>query len=102
MVGRWQGGSRGRECVCVSVSICVGFPGGRFPLNGLRHLGNSGNGGTTLEFLSPFLWRAPPLEMGRELWEILKDREAWPVAVHEVAKSQTQLRKQVEQQQREK
>ena len=37
-----------------------------------------------------------------KLWEILKDREAWPVAVHEVAKSQTQLRKQVEQQQREK
>ena len=28
--------------------------------------GGSGNGGTTLEFLSPFLWRAPPLEMRRE------------------------------------
>ena len=27
----------------------------RFPWNGLRHLGDSGNGGTTLEFLSPFL-----------------------------------------------
>ena len=26
-------------------------------------LGDSENGGTTLEFLSPFLWRAPPLEM---------------------------------------
>ena len=25
--------------------------------------------GTTLEFLSPFLWRAPPLEMRRELGE---------------------------------
>ena len=37
-----------------------------------------------------------------KLWEILKGREAWPAAVHEVAKSQTQLRKQVEQQQREK
>ena len=24
---------------------------------------DSGNGGTTLEFLSPFLWSAPPLEM---------------------------------------
>ena len=34
-----------------------------FPWNGLRHLGDSGNGGTTLEFLSPFLWRAPPLEV---------------------------------------
>ena len=25
--------------------------------------GVSGSGGTTLEFLSPFLWKAPPLEM---------------------------------------
>ena len=25
--------------------------------------------GRTLEFLSPFLWRAPPLEMRREHWE---------------------------------
>ena len=41
----------------------------RFPWNGLRHLGDSGNGGTTLEFLSPFLWRAPPLEMQRERGE---------------------------------
>ena len=29
-------------------------------------MGDSVNGGTTLEFLSPFLWRAPPLEMRRE------------------------------------
>ena len=29
-------------------------------------MGVSGNGGTTLEFLSPFLWRAPLLDM---LWE---------------------------------
>ena len=35
----------------------------RFPWNGLSHLGDSGNGGTTLEFLSPVLWSAPPLEM---------------------------------------
>ena len=41
----------------------------RFPWNGLRHLGDSGNGGTTLEFLSPFLWRAHPPEMGRECRE---------------------------------
>ena len=45
----------------------------RFPWNGLRHLGNSGNGGTTLEFLSPFLWRAPPLEMRREGQEFFPD-----------------------------
>ena len=40
--------------------------GNRFPWNGLRHLGDSGNGGTTLEFLSPFLWIAPTLEMRRD------------------------------------
>ena len=45
----------------------------RFPWNGLRHLGDSGNGGTTLDFLSPFLWRAPPLEMGRKRQEFFPD-----------------------------
>ena len=40
-----------------------------FPWNGLRHLGDSGNGGTTLELLSPFLWRAPPLEKRLERGE---------------------------------
>ena len=45
----------------------------RFPWNGLRHLGDSGNGGTTLEFLSPFLWRAPPLEMQQEPREFFPD-----------------------------
>ena len=41
--------------------------------NGLRHLGDSGNGGTTLEFLWPFLWRALPLEMRRERQEFFPD-----------------------------
>ena len=45
----------------------------RFRWNGLRHLGDSGNGGTTLEFLSPFLWRAPPIEMRRERRELFPD-----------------------------
>ena len=34
---------------------------------------DNGNGGTTLNFLSPFLWRAPPLEMGRERREFFPD-----------------------------
>ena len=45
----------------------------RFHWNGLRQQGDSGNGGTTLEFLSPFLWRAPPLEMRRQLRESFPD-----------------------------
>ena len=45
----------------------------RFPWNGLRHLGDSGNGVTTLEYLSPFLWRAPPLEVRRERQEFVSD-----------------------------
>ena len=49
------------------------FRENRFPWNELKHLGDSGNGGTTLEFLSPFLWRAPPLEMQPERWEYLTD-----------------------------
>ena len=32
-------------------------------------LGDSGYGGTTLKFLSPFLWRLHPLEMRRERGE---------------------------------
>ena len=44
-----------------------------FPRNGLRHLGDSGNGGMTLEFLSAFLGRVPPLEMLQERWEFSPD-----------------------------
>ena len=44
-----------------------------FPWNGLRHLGDSGNGGTTLEFLSPFLWREPPHEILQEHLEFFPD-----------------------------
>ena len=46
----------------------------RFRWNGLRHMGDSGNGGTTLEFLSPFLRRAPPLEMRWKRREFLTDQ----------------------------
>ena len=44
--------------------------------NGLRHLGESRNGGTTLQVLSPFLWRAPPLEMRWECREFFPD-QSW-------------------------
>ena len=37
------------------------------------HLEDSANGGTTLEFLSPFLWRALPLEMRWERREFFPD-----------------------------
>ena len=43
------------------------------PWNGLNLLGDSGNGGSKLEFLSPLLWRAPPLEMRRERREFFPD-----------------------------
>ena len=36
-------------------------------------MGDSGNGGTTLEFLSTFLWRALSLEMRRERREFFPD-----------------------------
>ena len=45
--------------------------GKQVSLKGLRHLGDSGNGGTTLEFLSPFLWRAPSPKMRRESGEFV-------------------------------
>ena len=38
-----------------------------------ENLGDSGNGGTTLEFLSLFLWRAHPLEMRWERREFFPD-----------------------------
>ena len=64
---------------CVSMSILglkvEAVQGKQVNGNGLRDLGNSGNGGTTLEFLSPFLWRAPPLEMRRERREFFPNHE---------------------------
>ena len=38
-----------------------------------ENLGDSGNGGTTLEFLSLFLWRAHPLEMRWERREFFPE-----------------------------
>ena len=38
-----------------------------------EHLEDSANGGTTLEFLSPFMWRTLALEMRRERREFFLD-----------------------------
>ena len=46
----------------------------RFLWNGLRHLRDTWNGDTTLELLSPFLWRAPPLQMRLERQECFPDQ----------------------------
>ena len=59
-------------CVSILGLKVEALQGKQFPWNGLRNLGDSGNGGTTLETLSPFLWRAPPLELRR------KRREFFP------------------------
>ena len=47
--------------------------GNRSPWNGLRHLWDSSNGVTTLEFPSSFLSRAPPLEMRPERREFFPE-----------------------------
>ena len=56
--------------------------------NGLRHLGDSWNGGTTHEFLSPFLCSAPPLEMRR------KRRKFFPEEAEKYPSSRAWRRKQ--------
>ena len=50
--------------------------GKQVSLEWTEKFGVSGNGGTTLDFLSPFLWRAPPLEMRRERREFFPDHAA--------------------------
>ena len=47
--------------------------GKQFSLEWTETSGFYGNGGTTLEFLSPFLWRAPPLVMRWERREFFPD-----------------------------
>ena len=43
--------------------------GKEFSLEWTETSGGSGNGGTTLEFISPFLWRAPPLRCDGNAWK---------------------------------
>ena len=61
-------------CVSILGLKVEAVQGKQVSLNGLRHLGDSGNGGTTLDFLSPFLWRVPPLEMRRERREFFPEQ----------------------------
>ena len=49
--------------------------GKQISLEWTQTLGDSGNGGTTLEFLSPYLWRAPLLEMRRKRREFFPENE---------------------------
>ena len=60
-------------CELILVLKVEAVQGIQVPWNGLRHMGDSVNGGTTLEFLSPFLWRAPPVELPRICREFFPD-----------------------------
>ena len=56
--------------LCLKVDAVQGK---QFSQEWTETLGDSGNGGTTLEFLWPFLWRAPPLEMRRDRREFFPE-----------------------------
>ena len=62
---------RGPWCESILGLKFEAVQGKQFSLEWNGHVGDSGKGGTTLEFLSPFLWIAPPLEMPRERQEFL-------------------------------
>ena len=64
---------RGPWCESILGLKFEAVQGKQVSLEWTGHMGVSGNGGTTLEFLSPFLWRAPPLEMRRERREFFPD-----------------------------
>ena len=56
--------------LCLNVDAVQGK---QFSQEWTETLGDSGNGGTTLEFLWPFLWRAPLLEMRRDRREFFPE-----------------------------
>ena len=62
-----------RCCESILSSKVEAVKGKQVSLEWAETSGDSGNGGMTLEFLSPFLWRAPPLEMRRERREFFPD-----------------------------
>ena len=62
---------RGPWCESILGLKFEAVQGKQFSLEWNGHVGDSGKGGTTLEFLSPFLWIALPLESPRERQEFL-------------------------------
>ena len=60
-------------CESILVLKVKAVQGKLVSLEWTQTLGDFGNGSTTLEFLSPFLWRSPALEMRREHLEFFPD-----------------------------
>ena len=76
-----------RVCVCVCVSLCMGFPGGS---DGKESVCNAGDTGSIPGWgISPGEGNGNPLQY---VWmENPMDRGAWLAAVHGITKSWTQL-----------
>ena len=76
-----------RVCVCVCVSLCMGFPGGS---DGKESVCNAGDTGSIPGWgISPGEGNGNPLQYA---WmENPMDRGAWLAAVHGITKSWTQL-----------
>ena len=62
-----------RCCESILSSKVEAVKGKQVSLEWAETSGGLWNGGTTLEFLSPFLWGAPPLEMPQECQEFIPD-----------------------------
>ena len=60
-------------CESILVLKVEAVQGKQVSLEWTESSGASGNGDTTLEFLSTLLWRDPPLEMRRESREFFPD-----------------------------
>ena len=62
-----------RCCESILSSKVEAVKGKQVSLEWAETSGDSGNGGMTLEFLSPFLWREPPLEIRQERREFFPE-----------------------------
>ena len=68
-----QGCPMCHRCVSRSLALSRGSPGKQVSLEWTETSGGLWECGTTLEFLSCFLWRVPPLETRRERREFFPD-----------------------------